>query len=88
MQTGAYSWPSTCPGWAPCRRRSNLHGERVSTYFRAERAETLPLLHDHLHELRRALLDAGLEVGDIDCRQGVTRDVGERPVNPLIDEKA
>jgi len=45
-------------------------------------------LRDHLHELRRALLDAGLEVGDLDCRQGVTREVGERPVNPLIDEKA
>ena len=76
------------PGLGPMQAQVNLHGERVSTYFRAERAEMLPMLRDHLHELRRALLDAGLEVGDIDCRQGVTRDVGERPVNPLIDEKA
>lgn len=76
------------PGLGPMQAQINLHGERVSTYFRAERAETLPVLRDHLHELRRALLDVGLEVGDIDCRQGVTRDVGERPVNPLIDEKA
>lgn len=76
------------PGLGPMQAQVNLHGERVSTYFRAERTETLPLLRDHLHELRRALLEAGLEVGDLDCRQGVTRDAGERPVDPLIDEKA
>jgi len=76
------------PGLGPVQAQINLQDERVSTYFRAAREETVPLLHAHLHELRRAMADAGLEVGDIDCRHGSIADGDRIPPEPLINEQA
>ena len=75
------------PGLGPVQAQITLLGERVSTRFRVERPDTVPLFRQHLHELRRALLDAGVQVGDIDCRQGVIPPESQRPTNPLINEK-
>jgi len=76
------------PGLGPMQARINLQGEQVSTLFRAERAETLPLLQAHLHELRKSLLAVGLEVGSIDCQSGELAETGPSEAGPLIDEKA
>jgi hypothetical protein len=74
------------PGLGPMQAQINLQGERVSTQFWATQADTLPLLREHLHELRRSMRAAGLEVGDIDCRQGAIPVTPTRPPNPLINE--
>lgn len=76
------------PGLGPVQARINLQGERVSTWFRAARAETLPLLQAHLHELRQALLAAGLEVGTLDCQAGGLAAPARNGTDPLIDEQA
>jgi len=76
------------PGLGPMQAQVNLLGERVSTWFSAARPEILPLLRAHLHELRRSMLEAGLQVADIDCRQGMIAPTGKHSASPLIDEKA
>ncbi len=76
------------PGLGPLQAQINLRGEQVSTHFRAARQETLPLLHAHLHELRRAMLAVGLEVGEINCRFGSLQDSDRSSPGPLINERA
>jgi hypothetical protein len=76
------------PGLGPMQARINLQGEQVSTRFRAEHAETLPLLQAHLHELRQSLQAVGLEVGNIDCQSGSLAETGRSEPDPLIDEQA
>lgn len=76
------------PGLGPVQAQINLQGERVSAHFWAAEPQTLPLLREHLHELRRGMLAAGLAVGDIDCRQGAIAGSAKGPGNPLIDETA
>jgi hypothetical protein len=34
------------------------------------------------------MLEAGLQVADIDCRQGMIAQTGKHHASPLIDEKA
>ena len=77
------------PGLGPMQAQINLQGERVSTHFWASEANTLPLLREHLHELRRSLLAAGLEVGDIDCQQGaIPGSATSVSLDPLVNETA
>jgi Flagellar hook-length control protein FliK len=76
------------PRLGPVQAQINLQGERVSTHFRAARPSTLPLLHAHLHELRRSMQDAGLEVGAIDCRCGTIDDTDRPSPEPLINDQA
>ncbi len=76
------------PGLGPIQAQINLLGERVSTHFWTHEAHTLPLLRQHLHELRRGMLAAGLEVGDIDCQHGTIPESASGPRNPLINETA
>ncbi|MCO6412101.1 MAG: flagellar hook-length control protein FliK [Thiogranum sp.] len=76
------------PGLGPLRAQVRLAGERVSTRFWAEQPATLPLLNNHLHELRQALGDAGLEVGDLDCLPGTPVVDEPRRGPPLLSEKA
>ncbi len=76
------------PGLGPMQAQISLQGETVATRFWATEANTLPLLREHLHELRRGLLVAGLEVGDIDCQQGAIPGAASVALNPLISEKA
>jgi hypothetical protein len=76
------------PGLGPIQAQINLQGERISTHFWTTEAHTLPLLRQHLHELRRGMLAAGLEVGDIDCQQGAIPGAATGPRNPLINETA
>jgi Flagellar hook-length control protein FliK len=76
------------PGLGPMQAQIQLHGERVSTHFWASEINTLPLLREHLHELRSSFDKVGLEVGDIDCQAGQIPGSGNPPVNPLISEKA
>lgn len=76
------------PGLGPLRAQVRLAGERVSTRFWAEQPATLPLLNSHLHELRQALADAGLEVDDLDCLAGAPVADEPRSGPPLISEKA
>jgi hypothetical protein len=76
------------PGLGPMQAQVSLRGERVSTHFWATEAATLPLLRQHLHELRRGMLAVGLEVGEIDCQQGTIPESASGPPDPLINEKA
>lgn len=76
------------PGLGPMQAQIQLRGERVSTHFWASETDTLPLLREHLHELRNSFDAVGLEVGDIDCQAGQIPQPGKPPVNPLINEKA
>ncbi len=76
------------PGLGPMQAQIQLHGDRVSTHFWATQTETLPLLREHLHELRSALDAVGLEVGDLDCQAGQIPQSGKPGVDPLINEKA
>ena len=76
------------PGLGPMQAQIQLRGERVSTHFWASETGTLPLLREHLHELRNSFDAVGLEVGDIDCQAGQIPQPGKPPANPLINEKA
>ncbi len=75
------------PGLGPMQIHVHLEGEQVSTRFWATQEETLPLLREHLHELHKALQNAGLEVGELDCRSGVAPVGRPRGCEPLIREK-
>jgi hypothetical protein len=90
QQTGNWSVQLAfdLPGLGPIQAQVQLAGEQVSTRFWAEHQDTLPLLRQHLHELRQALNEAGLDVGDLECQPGpraVAKPTGNRA---LINEKA
>ena len=76
------------PGLGPMQAQIQLTGEQVSTRFWAEQQDTLPLLRAHMHELRRAFSEAGLNVGELECQPGprpAEKSTGNRA---LINEKA
>lgn len=58
------------PGLGPMQARVALQGEQVSTWFWAQREQAVPLLEDHLQELRQGLEGAGLQVGELVCHLG------------------
>ena len=76
------------PGLGPMQAQVQVTGQQVSTRFWVEPATTLPLLREHLHELREALLHIGLEVGELDCRPGPMQPGTPDGHEPLISEKA
>jgi len=76
------------PGLGAMQAQVRLHNETVSARFWASNPDTVPLLEQHLHELRRSLLAAGLEVSDIDCCHGTLPAAGPPSGDPLIDEQA
>ena len=76
------------PGLGPLQAQIQLSDERISTHFWAGQPETLPLLREHLHELRQALNEAGLEVGDLECHPGPRASDKPGDDHPLISEKA
>jgi len=76
------------PGLGPMQAQVRLSGEQVSTRFWAQQADTLPVIREHLHELRRALTDAGIEVGDLDCQAGIMPGPKAAEIQPIINEKA
>ena len=68
--------------------RVAMQGERISTWFWAQRDETLPFLREHLPELRQGLEDAGLEVGEVACRKGfIPAGPGDANDPGLLSEK-
>ncbi len=76
------------PGLGPVQAQVQLCNEQVSTRFWAEQADTLPLLREHMHELREALHTAGLDVGELECRRGPRPTEKTGIEQPLILEKA
>lgn len=74
------------PGLGPLQVRVQLHGEQISTRFWAESESTLPLLREHLPELRQTMTDAGLDVADLDCQAGPLATQQPKPGKPLINE--
>jgi len=76
------------PGLGPMQAQVQLTGERVSTRFWAEHQETLPLLREHMHELRQALGEAGLDVGELECQAGPRTAVKTAGNPALLSEKA
>ncbi len=76
------------PALGPMQARLRLAGQRVSTRFWAERPATLPLLRQHLSELRETLLQTGLEVGELDCQAGPMPASKPDAQETLIREKA
>lgn len=76
------------PGLGPMQAQVQITGQQVSTQFWVEHTATLPLLREHLHELRQALLHVGLEVGELDCRPGPMQPGTPGGHEPLISEKA
>jgi flagellar hook-length control protein FliK len=76
------------PGLGPIQAQVQLAGEQVSTRFWAEHQDTLPLLHEHMHELRQALSAAGLDVGKLECQPGPRPAGKSTGSQALIREKA
>ncbi|MEN8803537.1 MAG: flagellar hook-length control protein FliK [Thiogranum sp.] len=76
------------PGLGPMQAQVQLAGEQVSTRFWAEQQATLPLLREHMHELRQALSEAGLDVGQLECQPGPRPAVKPTGSQTLIREKA
>jgi flagellar hook-length control protein FliK len=76
------------PGLGAMQVQIQLAGDRVSTRFWAEHQDTLPLLRGHMHELRRALSEAGLDVGELECQAGPRPAVKSTRNQALISEKA
>jgi hypothetical protein len=76
------------PGLGPMQAQVQLMGERVSTRFWAEHQDTLPLLREHMHELRQALGEAGLDVGELECQAGPRTVVKTAGNQALLSEKA
>jgi hypothetical protein len=76
------------PGLGPVQAQIQLSGEQVSTRFWAENRDTLPLLRAHLDELRRALNEVGLDVGELDCVPGPRPRDRSTSSQALIREKA
>jgi len=76
------------PGLGPIQAQVQLAGEQVSTRFWAEQQDTLPLLREHMHELRQALSDAGLDVDQLECQPGPRPAVKSTGNQALIREKA
>jgi len=74
------------PGLGPVQAQVQLSNEQVSARFWAEQADTLPLLHEHLHELREALHTAGLDVGELECQRGPRPAARSGVEQPLIRE--
>ena len=76
------------PGLGPIQAQVQLAGEQVSTRFWAEQQDTLPLLREHMHELRQALSEAGLDVGELECQPGPRPAVKSTGSQALIRDKA
>ncbi|WP_085694610.1 MULTISPECIES: flagellar hook-length control protein FliK [unclassified Pseudomonas] len=54
----------------PLQVQAQLTGGSLSSQLWAERPYTAELIESQLHALRQRLLDAGLNVGDLDCHLG------------------
>lgn len=76
------------PGLGPMQAQVQLAGEQVSTRFWTEHQDTLPLLRGHMHELRQALSEAGLDVGELECQPGPRPAVKSTGSQALIRDKA
>lgn len=76
------------PGLGPIQAQVQLAGEQVSTRFWAEHQHTLPLLREYMHELRQALNEAGLDVGELECQPGPRPAAKSTGKQALIREKA
>ncbi|OZB20152.1 MAG: flagellar hook-length control protein FliK, partial [Pseudomonas sp. 34-62-33] len=59
------------PHLGPLQVRAQLLRGSLSSQLWAERAETTTLINAELGHLRERLLAAGLEVGELTCRQGM-----------------
>jgi len=76
------------PGLGPMQAQLQIAGQQISTHFWVEQAATLPLLREHLPELREAFSQLGLQVAEMDCRGGALRAGAAVDREPLISEKA
>jgi flagellar hook-length control protein FliK len=76
------------PGLGPMQAQIQLAGEKVSTRFWAEHQDTLPLLREYMHELRQALNEAGLDVGELQCQPGPRPAAKSTGSQALIRDKA
>jgi len=75
------------PGLGPVQVQVQLYDEQVSARFWAEQNDTLPLLREHMHELREALHTAGLDIGELECQHGPRPAEKTGVESPLIREK-
>ena len=76
------------PGLGPVQAQVQLTGDQVSTRFWAEHQHTLPLLRQHMHELRQGLSNVGLDVGELECHPGPRPAVKSTANSNLISERA
>lgn len=77
-------------GLGPVQARVGLHHGLVSTAFWSERRDTHSLFQQHLSELRRQLVEAGLDVGAMSCQVGQpAQPPGPQPPRSgIVDEQA
>ncbi|TGN41256.1 flagellar hook-length control protein FliK [Marinobacter confluentis] len=61
---------------------------KVSAQVWAERQSTLQQARERLPELRRSLVDLGLEVTDLECRRGIPRGATTHLEHRLVDTRA
>lgn len=73
----------------PLQVQAQLMAGSISSHFWAERAGTASLINLELQHFRQRLLDLGLEVGELDCQQGVPpRGPKTHIEQRWVDEKA
>jgi hypothetical protein len=80
----SFAFPETGPFYAQLR----VQGKRVHCRFTAEKPETAQRLSQHMARLEKSLLEAGLEVADLRCRQGVMPTGVGRHHTPILDISA
>lgn len=61
---------------------------RISAQVWAEKQSTLQQARDQLPELRKSLVDIGLEVVDLECRRGIPRGATTHLEHRLVDTRA
>ncbi len=78
------------PPAGPISAKINLEGDVISSHFTAESEEGASRLESTLPKLSEAFEKAGLTIGRLSFRQGITKKADELPSSPspLLDEKA
>lgn len=89
---GAPGWAVTLafdlPGLGPLQARIAVRGDRVSAQFFSPVLSIPPLVRAHLPLLDTRLRAAGLEVGELDCREGRLPAAAGADRTRILDERA
>lgn len=92
VENGVPGWTVTLafelPGLGPMQARIAVRGERVSAQFFSPTLNIPPLIRTHLPLLDARLRAAGLEVGELGCREGRLPAAAGADRTRILDERA